>query len=100
VAAGRLRLGTGHIPFLFRTPAAFSCARSRGSADATLFLVNHWITDKSREVSNARRVNARDVLLTRLEQCQAERERLPNFVAVDFYDQGDLLDVVDALNGL
>ena len=45
-------------------------------------------------------VNSRDVLLSRLEQCQAERDRLPNFVAVDFYDQGDLLDVVDTLNGL
>lgn len=87
-------------PFLFRTPAAFSCAPNRGGADAPLFLVNHWITDKAREVSNARRVNSRDVLLPRLEQCQAERDRLPNFVAVDFYDQGDLLDVVDTLNGL
>jgi hypothetical protein len=87
-------------PFFFRDPAAFSCAPNRGSAEASLFLVNHWITDKSREVSNARRVNARDVLLPRLEECQAERDRLPNFVAVDFYDQGDLLEVVDTLNGL
>ena len=66
----------------------------------TLFLVNHWITDKTREVSNARRVNSRDVLLSRLEKCRAERGRMPNFVAVDFYDQGDLFDVVDTLNGL
>ena len=87
-------------PFLFRTPAAFSCDANRGGADATLFLVNHWITDKTREVSNARRVNSRDVLLSRLEKCRAERGRMPNFVAVDFYDQGDLFDVVDTLNGL
>jgi hypothetical protein len=26
--------------------------------------------------------------------------QLPNFVAVDNYDQGDLLQVVDQLNGL
>lgn len=87
-------------PYLFRTPGTFSCAPNRGTADASLFLVNHWVTDKAREVTNARKVNARDVLLPRLERCQAERGRLPNFVAVDFYDQGDLLDVVDTLNGL
>ena len=28
------------------------------------------------------------------------RNALPNFVAVDFYDIGDLFEVVDALNGL
>lgn len=87
-------------PFLFRTPADFSCAPNRGGADASLFLVNHWITDKTREVSNARRVNAREVLLGRLEQCREERGRPPNFVAVDFYDQGDLFAVVDTLNGV
>jgi hypothetical protein len=86
-------------PFLFRNPAAFSCAPNRGRPDAALFLVNHWITDKVREVSNARRVNSRDVLLPRLRECEAERDQLPNFVAVDFYDRGDLFDVVDTLNG-
>lgn len=86
--------------YLFRKPGVFSCAPNRGPADASLFLVNHWVTDKAREVSNARRVNARDVLLPRLERCRSERGRLPNFVAVDFYDQGDLLAVVDELNRL
>ncbi len=40
------------------------------------------------------------MLLPRAEECQQERGRLPNFVAVDFYDRGDLLGVVDTLNGL
>jgi hypothetical protein len=87
-------------PFLFRRPGQFSCAPNRGPADATLFLLNHWITDKAREVSNATRVNARGVLLKRARQCQRERGLLPNFVAVDFYDRGDLMGVVDTLNGL
>jgi hypothetical protein len=51
-------------------------------------------------VSNATRVNARGVLLKRARQCQRERGLLPNFVAVDFYDRGDLMGVVDTLNGL
>jgi hypothetical protein len=52
-----------------------------------------------REVSNATKVNARGVLLPRAEQCQRERGLLPNFVAVDFYDRGDLFGVVNTLNG-
>jgi hypothetical protein len=86
-------------PFLFRRPGQLSCRANRGSPDAPLFLLNHWITDKRREVSNAARVNARGVLLTRARECQAERGLLPNFVAVDFYDRGDLFGVVDTLNG-
>lgn len=87
-------------PFDFRRPGQFSCAPNRGSSDASLFLVNHWITDKTAEVTNAERVNARDVLLPRVEQCRTERGMLPNFVAVDYYDRGDLFGVVDELNGL
>jgi hypothetical protein len=87
-------------PFLFRRGAPFSCAENRGPQDAPLFLLNHWITDKAREVSSAARVNAREVLEPRVEECRAERGLLPNFVAVDFYDQGDLFDVVDDLNGV
>jgi hypothetical protein len=87
-------------PFLFRRPSQFSCRPNRGPAGASVFLLNHWITDKKREVSNATKVNARDVLLPRAEQCQAERGLLPNFVAVDFYNRGDLFGVVDTLNGL
>ena len=34
-----------------------------------------------------------------VQACRAERGLLPNFVAVDFYGEGDLFDVVDELNG-
>ena len=80
-------------------PGQFACRANRGSPNASLFLLNHWITNKRREVSNAAEVNARAVLLARAEQCQAERGLLPNFVAVDFYDRGDLFGVVNTLNG-
>ena len=95
--------GFDHVqdtPFLFRRPSQFSCRPNRGSDDAPLFLLNHWISAKHREVSNATRVNARDVLLPRAEECQEKRGLLPNFVAVDFYDRGDLFGVVRTLNGL
>ncbi|MFC7492653.1 MULTISPECIES: hypothetical protein [unclassified Nocardioides] len=90
-------------PFLFRTPDALiddpdRCAPNRGLPDAPLFLVNHWVTNKTAEVTNATRVNARAVLQARVEECEAQRGQLPNFVAVDFYDRGDLFDVVAELN--
>ena len=87
-------------PYLFATPEDFTCEPNRGTADAPLFLVNHWIDDWRHVPQNSAIVNAGDVLGPRLEECQAERGRLPNFVAVDYYDRGDLFAVVDDLNGL
>lgn len=87
-------------PYLFESPADFSCDPNRGPADAPLFLVNHWIDDWRHVPRNSALVNARAALLPRLEQCADERGQLPNFVAVDYYDRGDLLAVVDELNGV
>lgn len=87
-------------PYLFESPADFSCAENRGEPDAPLFLVNHWIDDWRNVPANSALVNARAVLLPRLRECEEERGRLPNFVAVDYYDRGDLLGVVDTLNGV
>ncbi|HEX4687012.1 MAG TPA: hypothetical protein VH228_09520 [Nocardioides sp.] len=86
-------------PYDFARPSDFSCAPNRGPADASVFLLNHWITDKRREVSNATEVNARDVLLPRAQECAETRGLQPTYLAVDFYDRGDLFGVVDTLNG-
>ena len=45
-------------------------------------------------------MNAADVLGPRVQQCQAERGQIPNFVAVNYYNLGDVFGVVDRLNGL
>lgn len=50
--------------------------------------------------SLAAQVNAEAVLLRRVQACRRLRDRLPNLVAVDFYRRGDVLGVVDALNGI
>jgi hypothetical protein len=86
-------------PYYFTSPSQFSCRPNRGPADAKVFLINHWITDKKHEVSNATKVNARDVLLPRVRDCEKERRLFPTFIAVDFYDRGDLFGVVNTLNG-
>ena len=63
--------------------------------------MNHWIdTTPTPKPSNAAIVNAYDFLLARAEKCEAERNHIPNIIAVDFYRTGDLLRVVNKLNGV
>ena len=78
-----------------------SCELNRGSTDNDLFLVNHWVNDAFGlpSESNAAIVNATDVLRARAEECRDLWTHAPNFLVVDFYEQGDLFAVVDALNG-
>jgi hypothetical protein len=78
-----------------------SCRPHRGPASAPLFLLNHWVdTTPAPRSSLAAEVNARATLLGRAERCQSIRHRLPNLVAVDFYRRGDVLGVVNTLNGV
>lgn len=88
-------------PYTFAAESEFTCDLNRGSRDKALFLVNHWLGDSLGLPSEAlaMTVNAYDVLYGRAKGCQDETADVPNFVAVDFYEHGDLLEVVDALNG-
>lgn len=87
-------------PYSFHKREEFSCRPNRGGDSAPLFLMNHWIeTTPMPKPSNAAVVNAYEVLLGRARQCAQERGHLPNIVAVDFYKTGDLVRVVDQLNG-
>lgn len=87
-------------PFLVIEQDRFTCDHSRGDPDATLFLLNHWVQRVAPDPADAAVVNAYDFLLSRALQCQEERGLLPNFVAVNFYSIGDVIDVVATLNGL
>jgi len=40
------------------------------------------------------------VLLARARKCAKERGHIPNIIAVDFWQSGDLIAVVDELNGV
>ncbi len=50
-----------------------------------------WLFDK---------VNAYNLLMGRVRNCMQQRQLFPTIVAVNFYDQGDLLRVVNDLNGV
>ena len=83
-----------------RSVNAFSCAPNRGGTAGGLFLLNHWLAGSPRPIQAANQLNARDLLLPRAQECQRDRGRIPNLIAVNFYDHGALLDVVDTLNGV
>jgi hypothetical protein len=86
-------------PYSFRSEADFTCARNRGPRDARLFLLNHWIAASDARAAAAR-VNSESVLGERAHRCMRARGHIPNFVAVDYAEEGDLLRVVDDLNRL
>ena len=88
-------------PYTFHKPEDFSCRPNRGPATAPFFQINNWIeTTPAPRPSNAEIVNGYTALLARARVCREQRGQLPNILAVDFYDVGDLFRVVRTLNGL
>ena len=85
-------------PHTFETVDQFNCAPHRGRPDSPLFMINHWVTPAVAETGAI--VNSAQVLNQRIALCQEERGSVPNIIGVDFYDQGDALAVVAALNGV
>ncbi len=95
---------TQETPYTFHSledlePPA-SCRHNRGSPNDPLFLLNHWIERVNPSPGLAAKVNEPGSTCPPRRRCAAERGLLPNIVAVDFYDEGDLLGAVDILNGL
>ncbi len=91
-------------PYTFHTvselEAPSSCDRNRGSAANPLFQLNHWIEAMPRSPKTAARVNSFDFLFGRAEECADLRDLMPNWLAVDFWEEGDLFGVAQELNGL
>ena len=85
-------------PFTFTDANRMGCEASRGRAYAALFLVNHWVVTSPPDPAAAAVVNARPQLEDRFRRRLAERGRLPNVVAVDFADQGDVVATLRDLN--
>ena len=90
-AGGRRRPGPRR-----RLGAPRTAGDDRGLDDAPLLLLNHWVSPPSPEL--ATEANSEEVLLARAERCSELRGQPVNLVAVDFYENGDLLATVDELN--
>ena len=87
-------------PYSFKTAEDFSCKPNRGGTAGSLFQINHWLeTTPAPRPTNAEIVNAYDFLLQRARACQKERRHVPNVIAVDFYNIGDVVGVARTLNG-
>jgi hypothetical protein len=85
-------------PYTFASVEDFTCELNRGSAGNSLFLLNHWLSDPVSLPEFGPVANAYPVLSARARACTAAHGRIPNFVAVDFYADGDVFRVVDELN--
>lgn len=85
-------------PYAAQTAEDFSCERLRGDADHTFFLVNHFLTRPTARVELAEEVNHDPLLSDRIDRCAAEAGRPVSWVAVDFYEVGDVLSAVRRLN--
>ena len=86
-------------PLGAKKPSELQCARSRGSADSPLLMLNNWIDRFPPPLSANRAVLRRSFIVGRARRCRRERKMLPNLIASDFYDQGHLVDAVRQLNG-
>lgn len=79
------------------------CDYNRGNAWNSLFIFNHFITEASFGIGlleQAEIANANPFLLNRLLECQQVHNKFPNFITVDFYEKGNTLQAVNALNGV
>jgi hypothetical protein len=78
-----------------------SCSLLRGQDANPLLLVNHWVADPVPSAEIAAETNTSELLVERATRCAQERgHAMANVVAVDFVETGDLISVVDTLNGL
>ena len=87
-------------PYSFEDASEFSCDLNRGDPANSLFLVNHWLSVPLPTQEGAAEVNTAEILGARAAECEAQWGRRINFLGVDFYEQGDLFEVADGLNGL
>lgn len=86
-------------PYTFKTIADFSCAPNRGGTGKPLFLLNHWLrTSGVPSPAKANGANSAAELTSRIQQCAKERHRLPNLVATDFTEVGDLYRTATKFN--
>lgn len=86
-------------PYSAQSTADFSCEIDRGDPNtATLFNVNHFITNPIASVEDSLAANQYDVLKEHLYACWEQTDRFPNQLLVDFYDLGAVLAVAEEVN--
>ena len=86
-------------PYSAQDVEDFSCEFDRGNVEtATLFNVNHFITNPVADIEDSDIANQYDVLMEHVEKCRQETDYFPNQILVDFYSKGSVLEVVHQIN--
>lgn len=85
-------------PLEAQRPRDLSCRASRGRPDSPILMLNHWIDRFPPPLSGNRRILTEQFLTRQIRRCERERRMPASFVAVDYYDQGALVDVARRLN--
>jgi hypothetical protein len=75
-----------------------SCRLERGTTDSPLLMLNHWADLFPPRLQANRPFQRGDFILERARRCSLQRGLPVNLIAVDFYDQGDLIETVADLN--
>jgi len=87
-------------PLKATRPSEFSCEPSRGTASSPLLMINNWVDRFPPLLSANRAILKRSFIAGRARRCMRRRQMLPNIISSDFYDQGQLVEVVRELNGM
>lgn len=85
-------------PLKAQRPGDLNCRPSRGNPDSPILMLNHWIDRFPPPPSGNRKILTRSFLTRQIRRCERERQMPASFVAVDFYDQGALVDVARRIN--
>jgi hypothetical protein len=81
-----------------RRPQDFRCTRYRGTASSPLLMLNNWIERFPPSPTAQRPVLTKAFLNRRIDECEKARGLPVSGIAVDFYDEGDVIAVADERN--
>ena len=88
-------------PYSAQELSDFACLPDRGDqSTASLYNVNHFLTNPIALESLAQAANEKEVLREHLARCKQETGLTPNQLLVDFYSIGSVLEVVQEENAL
>ncbi len=76
------------------------CSVNRGTSASPFLLINQFVAGDPPRIGPARTVNQRDAILAHARECERPLGGLPGLIAVDFWEQGDVVGAARELNGL
>jgi hypothetical protein len=76
------------------------CRVNRGTSASPFLLINQFVAGDPPLPRPARIVNRRDAILAHARECRRSLGGLPGLIAVDFWQQGDVVGAAHELNGL